>query len=200
MDSLTKNYQGKFREVREKMSIWDELQTRLLLQFQNASAIIGRLQVIQNPAKYGALKFIGGIENAVTRKQMETLENIFNSMKKTIEEFHGIVVWLEKNARHGKHLIKGGSIKATPKQLQQRIGLKPSIADCLDGLQNLHEMHLAEYSLKTSIVTTISDITLKLSASDLNAMQKLLSDQPNIPKEEGMHTSHRFSFNFKKSK
>ncbi|XP_057487423.1 uncharacterized protein At5g43822-like isoform X1 [Actinidia eriantha] len=184
MERMVKKYQQKFRKVKEEMNRWDELQSRLLSQFQNASFIIERLQVIQNPKSYGALKFIGGIEDMLLRKQMESLETILLSTNKTLEEFHGIVIFLEKSLRDGRQLVKGGSIQATPKQLQQRIGIKPSLADCLDGLSLLHEMHQSEYLLKSSIVSVLSGLALKPSSSDLGALQQLLVDQPNVPKEE----------------
>ncbi|XP_028060276.1 uncharacterized protein At5g43822-like isoform X2 [Camellia sinensis] len=109
------------------MSRWDEPQSRLLSQFRNSSSIIQRLQVIQNPKNYGALKCIVGIEDLVLRKQMESLESILLSMNQTLQ------------------LVKAGSIQAAPKQLQQRIGIKPSLADCLDGLSLIYEMHQSEY-------------------------------------------------------
>ncbi|PSS35676.1 hypothetical protein CEY00_Acc00160 [Actinidia chinensis var. chinensis] len=184
MEGMVKKYQQKFRRVKDEMNRWDELQSRLLSQFRNASSIIERLQVIRNPQNYGALKFVGGIEDMILRKQMESLETILLSMNKTLEEFHGVVTFLEKSLRDGRQLVKGGSIQATPKQLQQRIGIKPSLADCLDGLRLLHEMHQSEYLLKSSIVSALSGLALKPSRSDLGALQQLLVDQPNIPKEE----------------
>ncbi|GMP46249.1 hypothetical protein CsSME_00014477 [Camellia sinensis var. sinensis] len=68
MEGMVKKYQQKCRKVKEEMSRWDELQTRLLSQFRNSSSIIQRLQVIQNPKNYGALKCIAGIEDLVLRK------------------------------------------------------------------------------------------------------------------------------------
>ncbi|GMP51453.1 hypothetical protein CsSME_00017674 [Camellia sinensis var. sinensis] len=145
MEGMVKKYQQKFRKVKEEMSRWDELQSRLLSQFRNSSFIIQRLQVIQNPKNYGALKCIAGIEDLVLRKQMESLESILFSMNQTLEEFHGIVFFLNKILRDGRQLVKAGSIQAAPKQLQQRIGIKPSLADCLDGLSLIYEMHQSEY-------------------------------------------------------
>ncbi|KAF5953567.1 hypothetical protein HYC85_006423 [Camellia sinensis] len=103
MEGMVKKYQQKFRKVKEEMSRWDELQSRLLSQFRNSSFIIQR------------------------------------------EEFHGIVFFLNKILRDGRQLVKAGSIQAAPKQLQQRIGIKPSLADCLDGLSLIYEMHQSEY-------------------------------------------------------
>ncbi|XP_058198194.1 uncharacterized protein At5g43822-like isoform X3 [Rhododendron vialii] len=166
MEGMVKKYQQKFRKVKDEMSRWDELQSRLLSQFRNASSIIQRLQLIQNPKNYGALKCVGSIEDAVLRKQMESLENILLSMNKTMQ------------------LVKGGSVQATPKQLQQRIGIKPCLADCLDGLSHVYEMHQSEFLLKSSIVSALPVLALKPSGSDLGALQQLLVDQPNIPREE----------------
>ena len=95
---------------------------------------------------------------------MESLETILLSLKKTLKEFHGIVSSLEKIVRDGRQLVKGGSVKLIMKQLQQRIGVKPSLADCLDGLSLLHEMHQSEYLLKSSVVSALSTFTLKPSA------------------------------------
>uniref|UniRef100_A0A5B6YHK1 Uncharacterized protein n=1 Tax=Davidia involucrata TaxID=16924 RepID=A0A5B6YHK1_DAVIN len=184
MEAMVKKYQQKFRKVRDEMSQWDELQSRLFSQFRNASSIIERLQVIQDPKNYCALKCIGGIGDAVLAKQMESLETILLSMNKTLEEFHGIVLSLGKILRDGRQLVKGGSIQPTSKQLHQRVGLKPTLADCLDRLRLLHEMHQAEYLLKSSVVSALSALALKPSANDLGALQQLLVDQPNIPKEE----------------
>uniref|UniRef100_A0A5B6YHL1 Uncharacterized protein n=1 Tax=Davidia involucrata TaxID=16924 RepID=A0A5B6YHL1_DAVIN len=116
---------------------------------------------------------------------MESLETILLSMNKTLEEFHGIVLSLGKILRDGRQLVKGGSIQPTSKQLHQRVGLKPTLADCLDRLRLLHEMHQTEYLLKSSVVSALSALALKPSANDLGALQQLLVDQPNIPKDEG---------------
>ncbi|KAJ0025892.1 hypothetical protein Pint_09207 [Pistacia integerrima] len=100
------------------------------------------------------------------------------------EEFRGIVFSFEKLYRDGRQLVKGGSNQLTVKQLQQRVGVKPCLADCLDGLMILHDMHYSEYLLKSSLVSALSELALKPSTSDLGALQQLLVDQPNIPKEE----------------
>ncbi|XP_041017816.1 uncharacterized protein At5g43822 isoform X2 [Juglans microcarpa x Juglans regia] len=196
MEAMVKKYQQKFRKVRDEMNRWDELQSRLISQFRNASSIIERLQnvkfwasvvcdqVLQDPSNYGALNCIDGIRDEVLRKQMESLEINFLSMKRTMEEFHGIVFSIEKIHRDSKQQIKGGSSKPNAKQLQQRVGIKPSLVDCLDGLLVLYDMHNSEYRLKASVVSALSALTLKPSASDLCALQQLLVDQPNIPKEE----------------
>jgi hypothetical protein len=63
------------------------------------------------------------------------------------EEFHGIVLSIEKIHRDSRQQIKGGSSKLSAKQLQQRVGIKPSLADCLDGLMVLCDMHHSEYEL-----------------------------------------------------
>ncbi|KAK9220573.1 hypothetical protein WN943_009225 [Citrus x changshan-huyou] len=193
------------------MNRWDELQSRLISQFKNASSIIERLQILQDAKHYGNLNSIGGIEAAVLRKQMESLQTILLSMQKTLEEFRGIVLSLEKFHRDGKQLVRGGSNQLTVKQLQQRVGLKPTLADCLDGLMILWDMHNSEYVLKISLVSTLSTLaliqftflyfhvsihfgcknrdynlnSLQFSTFDLGALQQLLVDQPNIPKEEG---------------
>ncbi|XP_062159455.1 uncharacterized protein At5g43822 isoform X2 [Alnus glutinosa] len=184
MEALVKKYQQKFKKVRDEMNRWDDLQSRLLSQFRNVSSIIERLQVLQDSKNYGALNCVDNIVDTVLRKQMESLEIILVSMKKTMEEFHRIVLSIEKIHGDSRQQIKGGSGKPSAKQLQQRIGIKPSLADCLDGLMVLYDMHHSEYLLKKSVVSALPALTFKPSASDLCALQQLLVDQPNIPKEE----------------
>lgn len=60
-------------------------------------------------------------------------------------EFHGVVLSLGKIHRDGKQMMKGGSGQPSLKRMKQRVGVKPSLADCLDGLMLLHEMHHSEY-------------------------------------------------------
>ncbi|CAN6720027.1 unnamed protein product [Malus baccata var. baccata] len=185
MEAMVKKYQQRFRKLRDEKDSWAVLQSRLISQFRNASSIIQRLQVLQDSNNYGCLKDVVSIEEALLAKQMDSLQNILLSMKKTMEEFHVIVLSLGKIHRDGRQMAKGGgSSQLSVKQLQQRVGVKPSLADCLDGLMLLQDMHCSEYLLKSSLVTALSQLTLKPSASDLGALQQLLVDQPNIPKEE----------------
>ncbi|XP_050267937.1 uncharacterized protein At5g43822 isoform X1 [Quercus robur] len=184
MEAMVKKYQHKFRKVRDEMSRWDELQSRLISQFNSASSIIQRLQVLQDSKNYGSLNCVAGIGDGLLRKQLESLEVIFLSLKRTMEEFHGIVFSIEKIHRDGRQQVKGGSNQPSAKQLQLRVGVKPTLADCLDGLMVLYDMHHSEYLLKASVVSALSTLTLKPSASDLCALQQLLIDQPNIPKDE----------------
>ncbi|XP_077246904.1 pentatricopeptide repeat (PPR) superfamily protein [Tasmannia lanceolata] len=181
MEMLVKKYQQKYRRVRDEMSRWDELQTQLLTQFRNASSIIERLEVLRNTKNYGELTHISGITKVLLGKQMESLNCIFGSMKRTMKEFQSIVISLEKILRDGRQLLKGGSMQPTMHQMQLRVGIRPSLAQCLDGLKSLYEMHHSEYLLKSS---TISALTLNSSASDMGGLHQLLADQPNIPKEE----------------
>ncbi|XP_073155933.1 uncharacterized protein At5g43822-like isoform X1 [Henckelia pumila] len=185
MESIVKKYQQKFRKIKSELSRWDELQTRVTSQFSNAASIIQRVQVIQDSGNYGILKCVEGIEDAVLGKQMESLHTIMLSMNNTLEEFRGVVSSLEKIVRDSRQLAGTGSSQPTAKQLRQRIGIKPSLQDCLDGLRRLEEMYQSEYLLKLSVLSALPAIALKPSASaDLGALQQLLVDQPNIPQEE----------------
>ncbi|XP_021902626.1 uncharacterized protein At5g43822 [Carica papaya] len=184
MEGIVKKYQKKFKMVKDEMNRWEELQCRLISQFRNSSSIIERLQVIQDSRNYGGLSSVDGIKDAVLQKQMESLEIILLSMKKTLQEFNSIISSLEKIHRDGRQLVKGGSSKLGVKQLQQRVGIKPCLADCLDGLMLLYIMHQSEYHLKSSLLSALCAISLKPSASDLGVLQQLLVDQPNIPKDE----------------
>ncbi|XVF53946.1 hypothetical protein PTKIN_Ptkin05aG0141400 [Pterospermum kingtungense] len=184
MEAIIKKYQQKFRKAKDEMSKWDELQSCLISQFRNASSIIARLEVIQNSKNYAGLNSIGGIEVAVLQKQMDSLQTILFSMKNTMEEFYTVVLSLEKLLHDSKQLAKGSSNQMNRKQLQHRIGVKPSPTNCIDGLMLLYEMHLAEYVLKSSLVSALSALALKPNSNDLGAIQQLLVDQPNILKEE----------------
>ncbi|KAK9928426.1 hypothetical protein M0R45_025562 [Rubus argutus] len=187
MEAMVKKYQQRFRKVRDEMDSWAHLQARLISQFTNASSIIRRLQVLQDSNHYGGLNVVADIQEAVLVKQMESLQKILLSMKITMEEFHGIVLSLGRIHRDGKQMIKGGgaSSQLSIKQLQQqRVGVRPSLSDCVDGLMLLQDMHCSEYLLKASLVSALSELTLKPSDSDLGSLQQILIDQPNIPKEE----------------
>ncbi|XP_039001036.1 uncharacterized protein At5g43822-like [Hibiscus syriacus] len=184
MESMIKKYQQKFRKAKDEMSKWDDIQSRLISQFRNASSIIARLETIQNTKNYASLNSIGGIEVAVMQKQMDFLQNILLSMRNTIEDFLAVLLSLEKLQYDGKQLAKGCSNQLNKKQLQHRIGIKPTLTNCIDGLVLLHEMHLAEYLLKSSLVSALSALALKPNSGDLGALHQLLVDQPNILSEE----------------
>ncbi|GMN52536.1 hypothetical protein TIFTF001_021683 [Ficus carica] len=184
MEVMIKKFQQRFRKVQEEMNRWDELQSLLVSQFRNASSIIERLQVLQDSKNYGSLNRVNGIKDAVLLKQMESLQNIFLSIAKTLEEFHSITLSLGKIHRDGRQMVKGGSVRLTEKQLLLRIGIKPTLAYCLDGLMTLHDMYQSEYDLKVSLFSALSAVTLKPNPGDLSAIQQLLVDQPNIPMEE----------------
>jgi len=50
---------------------------------------------------------------------------------------------LDKIACEGGQLLKGGSIPSA-RQMQLRVGIKPSLAECLDGLGLIHDMYKSE--------------------------------------------------------
>ncbi|PON68249.1 Casein Kinase 2 substrate [Parasponia andersonii] len=184
MESMIKKFQQRFKKVQREMERWEELQSRLLSQFRNASAIIQRLQVLKDIKNYGSLNCVDGIGDEVLMRQMASLQKILILMNKTLEEFHSITLSLGKIHRDARQMVEGGSNQLCVKKLQLRIGVKPTLADCLDGLMLLHEMHQSEYHLKTSLVSALSVLTLKPNPGDLSALQQLLVDQPNIPIEE----------------
>ncbi|TYI64010.1 hypothetical protein E1A91_D09G056500v1 [Gossypium mustelinum] len=88
-----------------------------------------------------SLNCVGGMEAAVMQKQMDSLQTILLSMKNTMEDFRGVVLSLEKLQYDGKQLAKGSSNHKNKKQLQHRIGVKPTLTNCIDGLVLLHEIY-----------------------------------------------------------
>ncbi|KAL4368103.1 hypothetical protein GQ457_05G003710 [Hibiscus cannabinus] len=184
METMIKKYQQKFKKARDEMSKWNDIQSRLISEFRNASSIIARLEIIQNTKNYASLSSIGGIEVSVMQKQMDSLQTILLSMRTTLEDFRAVVLSLEKLQYDGKQLAKGSSNQMNKKQLQHRIGVKPTLTNCIDGLILLHEMHLAEYLLKSSLVSALSTLALKPNSGDLGALHQLLVDQPNILSDE----------------
>ncbi|WCJ43929.1 Pentatricopeptide repeat (PPR) superfamily protein [Euphorbia peplus] len=184
MESMVKKYQQRFRKVKDEMDKWDSLDSSFLSQFRNASSIINRLQVIRDSKNYGTLSGVDGIVHMVLRKQMDSLQNILISMYKSLDEFRAIVLFLERIQRDGRHLFSGGSSRLTTKQLQQRVGIKPCLIDCMDGLTILHDMHHSEYLFKKSMVLALPSVIFQPCSGDLAAFQQLLVDQPNILKEE----------------
>uniref|UniRef100_A0A1D1YQ02 Uncharacterized protein At5g43822 n=1 Tax=Anthurium amnicola TaxID=1678845 RepID=A0A1D1YQ02_9ARAE len=178
MEALVRKYQQKYRKVREEMGRWDDLQSRLLSHFGNAASVIDRLQVLREPKSYGGLACVDGVKDALLGKQLETLEISFGIMKDILKQFHFIVITLDKLSRDGSQLLKSGS---TPSALQMKIGIKPSLAECVDGLKTINEMHQSEYLLKISL---ISALTWNCSSSDIAALRQLLVDQPNISRDE----------------
>ncbi|KHG06032.1 hypothetical protein F383_32806 [Gossypium arboreum] len=184
METMIKKYQQKFKKAKDEMSKWDDLQSRLISHFRNASSIISRLQIIQNSKNYASLNCVGGMEAAVMQKQMDSLQTILLSMKNTMEDFRGVVLSLEKVQHDGKQLAKGSFNQMNKKQLQHRIGVKPTLTNCIDGLVLLHEIYHDEYLLKSSLVSALSALALKPNSGDLGALHQLLADQPNILNEE----------------
>lgn len=180
MEALVRKVQQRLRKAREEMDRWEDLNSRLLSQFSNAAAIISRLPVLGEAKNYGALRFVPNTREDLLGKQMESLELIFVSMWETLEEFNAVVKALNKALRDTNQMVRGGSA-LTAKQMQLQVGILPTIADCLNGLRTLCDMHQAEYALKSSI---ISLLTWKSSSSDIAALRQLLVDQPNIPKDE----------------
>ncbi|KAG6433290.1 hypothetical protein SASPL_104898 [Salvia splendens] len=144
MESIVKKYQRQFRKIKGEISRCEELQSRLISQFSNASSIIQRLQAFQILQNYEALRCVEGVEDVVLEKQMDSLQTIIITINNTMKEFGGIVSFLENVVRDSKQLAKVGSAQMTGKQLKLQVGVKPTLADCIEGLRLLEEMHQSE--------------------------------------------------------
>ncbi|CAN6311839.1 unnamed protein product [Urochloa humidicola] len=180
METVVRKVQQRVRKAREEMDLWDDLNSRLLTNFNRAASVIDRLPVLGEDKNYGALRSVANIREDLMGKQIESLELIFVSMRETLEKLNGVVKALNKALRDTNQMVRGGSA-LTSKQMQLQVGILPTIAECLDGLRSLCEMHQAEFALKSSV---ISLLTWKSSSSDIAVLRLLLVDQPNIPKDE----------------
>ncbi|KAH9288593.1 hypothetical protein KI387_032710, partial [Taxus chinensis] len=156
MERLVKKYEQKYKKARDEMDKWDALQFRLLNKFRNAMVIIERLKVLENSENYGVLNTLSHIEKKLPGKQIESLEAIFSSMQSTLNEFDRVVKSLEKIWRDSCHLLKGETLQPSVQQMQMRVGLRPSLSDCLDGLKSIYDMYHSEYLLKVSITSELS--------------------------------------------
>ena len=77
------------------------------------------------------------------------------------EQFHAIVLSLGRIHRDVRQMVKGGSSQLSVKQLQQRVGVKPSLADCVDGLMLLQDMHCSEYVILFYVFYLCIDILVE---------------------------------------
>ncbi|KAF8689400.1 hypothetical protein HU200_041944 [Digitaria exilis] len=180
MEAVVRKVQQRVRKVQEEMDLWDNFNSRLLTNFNRATLVIGRLKVIGEDKDYGSLRGVDNIREDLMGKQIEILELLFVSLRETLEKLNGVVKALNKALRDTTQMVRGGSA-LTAKQMQLQVGLLPTIAECLDGLRILCEMHQAEFALKSSVVSLL---TWKSSSSDVAMLRQLLVDQPNIPNDE----------------
>ncbi|CAM6083448.1 unnamed protein product [Calypogeia fissa] len=185
MERLVRKYEQSFRRAKEEMITWGTLQASLLKQFGNAAAILERLPVLIDSNNYGVLAeeksmaMVRGLPAA----QVESLELTFRAMTSTLSELKRVKNSLEKLWRDGQQLVRAEK-NLTPKQLQQRVGPRPSLQDCTDGLYSLYQMHCGEYNLKVALVSALS---YDIKSQDMILVQTLLSDEPNIPSNEVQH-------------
>nr|CAB3495215.1 unnamed protein product [Digitaria exilis] len=143
MEAVVRKVQQRVRKVQEEMDLWDNFNSRLLTNFNRATLVIGRLKVIGEDKDYGSLRGVDNIREDLMGKQIEILELLFVSLRETLEKLNGVVKALNKALRDTTQMVRGGSA-LTAKQMQLQVGLLPTIAECLDGLRILCEMHQAE--------------------------------------------------------
>ncbi|XP_024357247.1 uncharacterized protein At5g43822-like isoform X1 [Physcomitrium patens] len=184
MERLVKKFEQRYRRALDHHNTWEELQSRLLKQFSNASAILERLPVLLESKNYGILENVKSIAQALPAVQIEQLELILRSMHSTLlrADLEKIVKSFEKLWRDGIGLLKAEKI--TAQQSEQRVGSRPSLNDCLKGLHDLYLMHRDEHKLKLAIISSLS---YESRSDDISALQVLLLDQPNLPPDEVKH-------------
>lgn len=182
MERLVRKYEQSFRRAKEEMATWAALQARLLKEFSNAAAILERLPVLTNPSNYGALA--SAMARDLPAAQTDSLELLFRAMASTLGEMIRVRNSLEKIWRDGQQLLRAEKQQATPQQLRRRVGARPSLQDCIDGLHSLYQMHSDELTLKTALVSALS---YDVKPEDVMVLQTLLADEPNIPSNEVHH-------------
>ncbi|WVZ94538.1 hypothetical protein U9M48_040418 [Paspalum notatum var. saurae] len=143
METVVRKVQRRVSKAREDMDRWDDLNTIILAQFSNASAIVSRIQMLRENKNYGPLLGVPNIIEDLVGKQLERLEQIFFSIRETLEKFNGVVKDLNKALHDTSQMVRGGSA-LTAKQMQLQVGILPTISECLDGLRTLCEMHQDE--------------------------------------------------------
>ncbi|GJN10068.1 hypothetical protein PR202_ga28129 [Eleusine coracana subsp. coracana] len=97
--------QQRLRKVREEMERWDDINTRLVDEFSQATAVISRLQVLGEDKNYGVRGVVAGIREDVVGQQMEVLELIFVAMGVTLENLNGISKTLNKALRDTNQMV-----------------------------------------------------------------------------------------------
>nr|CAB3487204.1 unnamed protein product [Digitaria exilis] len=187
MEAVVRKVQQRVRMVQEEMDLWDDLNSQLLTNFNRATSVIGRLSVLGEDKNYGGLRGVANIKEDLMGKQIEVLELLFVSMREKLEKLNGVVKTLNKALRDTTQMVRGGSA-LTAKQMQLQVGVLPTIAECLDGLRTLCEMHQAEFALKSSVISLLTwksrQVQWIYHSSDIATLRQLLVDQPNIPKDE----------------
>jgi len=135
--------------------------------------------VLLEAKNYGIMDSMTSILQAMPAMQIEQLELILRSMQSTIVELEKIVKSFEKLWRDGMGLLKAEKI--TAQQSEQRVGPRPSLNDCFQGLHDLYIMHRDEHKLKLAIISSLS---YESRSDDVCALQVVLQDQPNLPPNE----------------
>ncbi|KAJ3680940.1 hypothetical protein LUZ60_015429 [Juncus effusus] len=182
MEAKIRKLQKWYKRAIEEMEKWDQSQSEIVSSFSNASSIINRLEVLKESKNYGALQLVPRLEGKLLGKQTESLEMIFLLMNEKLKEFESVVRSLDKISRDANQYIKS-EISLSSTQMELRVGILPSFKICLDGLKTLREMHKDEFALKSAIISSLT-YNRRCSSAEIADLQRLLIDQPNIPKFE----------------
>jgi len=126
MEAVVRKVQQRVRKAREEMDLWDDLNSRLLTNFDRTAVVIGRLPVLGEDKNYGALHSVANIPDDLMGKQIESLELMLVSMRETLEKLNGVVRALNKALRDTKQMVRGGSALTVKQILYLRATSLPS--------------------------------------------------------------------------
>mmetsp|Transcript_41146 Transcript_41146/g.131667 ORF Transcript_41146/g.131667 Transcript_41146/m.131667 type:complete len:157 (-) Transcript_41146:1442-1912(-) len=143
MDKVTTKYRQLYARAGAAVDEWGALQRRGSKLMANATNALGRIPVLADEGNLGALSLLPGVAQRVQAKQVGALERILARLLDTMGDMRAVCGTLEKLAVDGAGVLQS-AVGGTPTGLAARAGAAPSVAECIEGLQDLSMMHAEE--------------------------------------------------------